>query len=143
MTEKQRAVLDANVLYSAFLRDVLMSLFAAKLYEAKWTQEITAEWVEHLLENSANKDKSAVGRTQVARTVGLMQQIKPSALVKDYDHLIQQLELPDPDDRHVLAAAIASEANKIVLRSSCFDPALGRTRPRIAGSTEGSAVKAH
>ena len=48
---KQRAVLDANVLYGGFLRDLLLSVFAAGLYEAKWTEEITAEWVRHLLKN--------------------------------------------------------------------------------------------
>lgn len=41
----QKVVLDANVLYDGFLRDLLLSIFAAKMYEAKWTEKITAEWV--------------------------------------------------------------------------------------------------
>jgi predicted nucleic acid-binding protein len=114
MSNKDRVVLDANVLYSAFLRDVLLSLFAAKLYEAKWTDEINAEWVEHLLENSAKKGNESVERSRIERTVQLMNQINPSPLVGDYEHIIAQLQLPDPNDRHVLAAAIAAEANKIV-----------------------------
>ncbi len=48
---KQKAVLDANVLYDGFLRDLLLSIFAAKMYEAKWTEKITREWVGHLLKN--------------------------------------------------------------------------------------------
>ena len=40
---KDRALLDANVLYAYFLRDLLLSLFAAGCYEAKWTDRINAE----------------------------------------------------------------------------------------------------
>ena len=38
----------------------------------------------------------------------------PDACVFGYEPLIAGLELPDPDDRHVLAAAIAGEADVIV-----------------------------
>ncbi len=40
---KARAVLDANVLYGNLCRDLLISLFAAGVYEAKWTDKITEE----------------------------------------------------------------------------------------------------
>jgi hypothetical protein len=38
----------------------------------------------------------------------------PDCLVTGYDHLIDGLDLPDPDDRHVLAAAIRANAQAIV-----------------------------
>ncbi len=38
----------------------------------------------------------------------------PSALVDNYRQYIDQIDLPDKDDRHVVAAAIASEARKIL-----------------------------
>jgi hypothetical protein len=38
-----KVVLDANVLYGNLSRDLLLSLFAEGLYEAKWTAEITDE----------------------------------------------------------------------------------------------------
>jgi predicted nucleic acid-binding protein len=104
-----RAVLDANVLYSNFTRDLLLSLFAARLYEAKWTDEINDEWVSHLLENRSGTDPS-----RLRRTVQLMNAIRPNPLVDNYKHLINSVELPDPDDRHVLAAAIACGARKIL-----------------------------
>lgn len=104
-----KAVLDANVLYSNFTRDLLLSLFAARLYEAKWTGQINDEWVRHLLENRTNVDAA-----NVKRTLELMNAIKPNPLVADYKHLIERLELPDKDDRHVLAAAIASNSKKIL-----------------------------
>ncbi len=73
---KLRAVLDANVLYDSFLRDLLMSLFSAGMYEAKWTEKIIEEWAGHLLENRPDISPAAN-----ARTVELMNQIKPTALV--------------------------------------------------------------
>lgn len=51
---KQKVVLDANILYGSFSRDLLLSLFAAGMYEAKWTEKITQEWVGHLLANNKN-----------------------------------------------------------------------------------------
>lgn len=56
----QKVVLDANVLYGSFLRDLLLSLFAAGLYEAKWTEQITQEWVRHLLANRSNITEQGV-----------------------------------------------------------------------------------
>jgi len=68
----QKVVLDANVLYGNLSRDLLISLFAEGFYEAKWTEEITDEWVRHLLANqpSITPDKNR-------RTVFLMHQILP------------------------------------------------------------------
>lgn len=43
-----------------------------------------------------------------------MDQAIPGALVKGYEPLISGLDLPDENDRHVLAAAICSRANVIV-----------------------------
>ncbi|MEM9808887.1 MAG: PIN domain-containing protein, partial [Cyanobacteria bacterium P01_D01_bin.56] len=38
----------------------------------------------------------------------------PDCLIKDFEHIIPLLDLPDPDDRHVLAAAIASNADVLL-----------------------------
>lgn len=106
---KQKVVLDANVLYGHLSRDLLLSLFSEGFYEAKWTTEITDEWVRHLLANQPN-----VTPEKNRRTVFLMHQIQPSPLVENYRQYIGQVDLPDKDDRHVVAAAIASEARKIL-----------------------------
>ena len=105
----QKVVLDANVLYSNLSRDLLISLFAEGFYEAKWTEEITDEWVRHLLVNQPN-----VTPERNRRTVFLMHQILPSPLVENYHQHIGKVDLPDKDDRHVVAAAIASGARKIL-----------------------------
>lgn len=102
----EKVVLDANVLYGAFLRDLLLWLFVEKLYEAKWTDEINDEWARHLVENNGNVDPRKIIKN--------MNSIPPNPLVTDYRHLIDTLKLPDSDDKHVLAAAIVAKACKIV-----------------------------
>ena len=106
---KSRAVIDANVLYGSFARDLLLSLFAAGIYEAKWTDQITKEWVGHLLKNDPS-----VTQAKIDRTVALMNQIQPAALVQRYEQFIGQIDIPDKDDRHVVATAIACGAQKIL-----------------------------
>ncbi|MDP2769050.1 MAG: PIN domain-containing protein [Giesbergeria sp.] len=102
------AVLDANVLYPALLRDVLLSLAHADLYSAKWTEHIKAEWTRSLL-----RDRPTMG-AQIAAACDAMEAAIPDCLVNGYEHLIDGLELPDPDDRHVLAAAITGHADAII-----------------------------
>jgi predicted nucleic acid-binding protein len=102
------ALLDANVLYPAPLRDLLLSLAAVGLYHARWTDRIQQEWVRNL---EANRPELA---GKFVQTVQLMNTAIPDCLVENYEHLIDSLQLPDPDDRHVLAAAIAGHADAII-----------------------------
>jgi hypothetical protein len=90
---KQKIVLDANVLYGSFLRDLLVSLFFSGIYEAKWTEKITQEWVGHLLEN-----RSDIPAAKIDRTVMLMNRIKPAALIANYERYIPQIVIPDKID---------------------------------------------
>jgi predicted nucleic acid-binding protein len=102
------AVLDANVLYPALLRDLLLSLADADLYSAKWSAHIRDEWTRSRLRDGR-------GHTaQIAAAAQAMEEAIPDCLVSGYEHLIEGLSLPDPDDRHVLAAAIAGHADAIV-----------------------------
>lgn len=103
------AVFDACVLYPAPLRDLLMSVAMTEQFRARWTDEIQGEWVRNLL---ANRDD--LTEEQLQRTVELMNQAVPDCLVENHEELIDSLELPDPDDRHVLAAAIMCQADVIV-----------------------------
>jgi len=101
-------ILDANVLYPNVLRDLLLSLASAGLYHARWTQRINEEWTRNLV---ANRPDIA---PRVPELLQLVNQAVPDCLVDNYASLIDKLELPDPDDRHVLAAAIAGHADAIV-----------------------------
>jgi predicted nucleic acid-binding protein len=103
------AVLDANVLYSAAMRDFFMRLAVRFVFQPKWTEEIHAEWIEAVLETRPD-----IGREALERTRDLMNRFGNDWEVPAYDYLIPDLPLSDLDDRHVLAAAIAGKASVIV-----------------------------
>lgn len=102
------AVLDACVLYPQLVRDVLLRLAHAGLFSARWSASIEDEWTRNLLQ--ARPELSPA----IARTVALMRDALPDCLVEGYETLVEGLDLPDPGDRHVLAAAIAGHADAIV-----------------------------
>jgi hypothetical protein len=103
------ALYDACVLYPAPLRDLLMQLALTGLFRARWTDEIHDEWTRNVAAN--RPDISPLG---LARCRRLMDEHVPDCLVSGYQGLIPTLTLPDPDDRHVLAAAIHGGAGLIV-----------------------------
>ncbi|HVX86180.1 MAG TPA: PIN domain-containing protein [Phycisphaerae bacterium] len=103
------AVYDACVLYPAPLRDLLMHVALEDLFLARWTEAIHEEWMRNVL-----RDRPDLRREQLERTRALMNAHVRDCVVEGYEPVIPQLELPDPDDRHVLGAAIHAEAQIIV-----------------------------
>jgi predicted nucleic acid-binding protein len=103
------ALYDACVLYPAPLRDLLMWLALTDLFRARWTNAIHEEWMRNVL-----KDRPDLTRAQLERTRDLMNAHVRDCLVTGYEDLIDAVTLPDPDDRHVLAAAIRGRADVIV-----------------------------
>lgn len=106
------AVLDANVLYSAAMRDFFMRLTSRFVFQPKWTDEIHQEWIEAVMRSRPDLDPAWLTRTR-----DLMNQYGNDWHVPAYEHLIPTLPLTDLDDRHVLAAAIASKASVIVTQN--------------------------
>ena len=104
-------VYDACVLYPAPLRDFLMHLALTELFQARWSDAIHDEWIRNVLADRPNL------RSRLQRTRTLMDKAVPDSLVTGYEPLNEKLDLPDPDDRHVLAAAIRCGAQAIV--TSC------------------------
>ncbi|BDU02236.1 hypothetical protein IFM12276_52640 [Nocardia sputorum] len=102
-------VYDANVLYGNTLRDLLIRLARSGAVQAKWTDRILDEALNNL---SAKRPDIPVDRLARLRT--LMNDAVPDCRVYGYEPLIEAVKLPDPDDRHVLAAAIAAKAQVIV-----------------------------
>lgn len=102
------AILDANVLYPQLIRDTLMSLAVERLYHAKWSQMIHNEWISNLL-----GDRPELA-SKIPAVVELMNSAVPDCVVTNFEHLINCIELPDINDRHVLAAAIVGHADAIV-----------------------------
>lgn len=105
---KFTVVLDACVLYPAPLRDTLMRLAMTDLFKAHWTDHIHEEWISALLR------QNAFTRAKLERVRDLMDAHAKDAKVSGYEQLIDTLDLPDPNDRHVLAAAICCGADAIV-----------------------------
>ncbi|MFZ4580527.1 MAG: PIN domain-containing protein [Myxococcota bacterium] len=103
------AVLDACVLYPAPLRDLLLRLASEHLFDPRWSDDILREFVDNLLKDRPDLDAGRLRRTQ-----DLMNAAFPSGRVTGYRGRIAGLSLPDPNDRHVLAAAIAARASTIV-----------------------------
>ncbi len=105
---KFSVIYDACVLYPAPLRDCLLRLALTDLFKARWTDDIHAEWMGALLrEGKITKEKLIEVRD-------LMDAHVRDAKVTGYESLIDSLQLPDANDRHVLAAAICCNADAIV-----------------------------
>lgn len=102
-------VYDSCVLYPAPLRDLLMRLALTDLYQAKWTKDIHREWIQSLLKNRLDLTEERLEITRAKMDLHVR-----DCLVFEYEELIGDLKLPDPNDRHVLAAAIKANAQTIV-----------------------------
>lgn len=102
-------ILDANVLYSAPLRDLLLELAVGDLFRAKWTSEIEDEWVRSLLHDRPDIDEHKLRATCVKMRDSVL-----DCEVSGYGELIDGFALPDKDDRHVLAAAIHAKCDAII-----------------------------
>ena len=103
------AFLDASVLYPAPLRDLLLELAVSDLFRAKWSQAVHEEWIRALLRNRPDLTAERLERTR-----RLMDAHVRDAVVTGFEELLPGIQLPDPDDSHVVAAAVRAGADLIV-----------------------------
>jgi hypothetical protein len=94
------------------MRDLLLQLAVTDIFRARWTADIHREWIGALLEKQPHRDRTALERTR-----GMMDAATRDCLITGYHGLIASLQLPDPDDRHVLAAAIVGQCDAIVTQN--------------------------
>lgn len=104
-----RALLDANIFFSTWVTDPLLSFADADFFEPLWSERIMDEVCEHLPEVW-----SRATPTGIKRYVNLLNQAYPDAAVTGWEPLAPAIVLPDTDDRHVVAAAIRGHADIIV-----------------------------
>lgn len=105
----KKAVLDACVLYPAPLRDVLLSIAGVGCFDPYWSGLITDEWKRNLLQNRPDLKPE-----QLDKTIQVMDAAFPDAGLSGFESHISKVKLPDPDDRHVVAAALSSGTPYIV-----------------------------
>ena len=109
MSNQYTVVYDSCVLYSMPLRNVLMYLALTDLFRARWTNMIHDEWIQNLREKRPELDPERLERTRE-----LMNRHIRGCLVEGFEELIPNISLPDPDDRHIVAAVIRCGAQSIV-----------------------------
>lgn len=103
------AFIDANVFYGARLRSLVLFVAQTKIFRARWSEQVHDEWVRNLI-----KKRPELKPENLAGTRAKMNAAVPDCIVTGYEPLIGCIELPDPNDRHVVAAAIMTRANVIV-----------------------------
>ena len=103
-----KAVLDACVLYPTVLREILLGVARLGLYEPLWSDRILREWVR------ATAKLGPVAQAQAEGQAALLRANFPRGFVRENRNIEARLLLPDPNDLHVLAVAVAGHADCIV-----------------------------
>ena len=103
------ALLDACALVPVSLADTLLRVAEHGLYRPLWSEQLIDETQHAILRVHPGIDPAGVTRRFAA-----MRDYFPDAMVTGWEPLEASLQLPDPDDRHVLAAAIRGNAQAIV-----------------------------
>ncbi len=103
-----RILIDACVLFPTVMREVVVGCADAGLYEARWSERILEEWARATLKISPEAEVIARGE------VAVLGARFPNAIVPVHAGLEQRLWLPDPNDIHVLSAAIAGSCDAIM-----------------------------
>ena len=86
-----------------------MHLALTDLFRARWSEMIHEEWIRSVL-----RDRTDLQEEQLHRTRDLMDRHIRDAVVTGFEELIESFDLPDPHDRHVLAAAVRAGADAII-----------------------------
>lgn len=103
-----RACLDACVLYPTVLREILLGFAAKGLFEPVFSDRILEEWTRA----TAKIGPEAQAQARIERL--LVQANFPKAIIREQPQIEAGLTLPDANDLHVLAVAIAAHADCIV-----------------------------
>jgi predicted nucleic acid-binding protein len=111
-----RVLIDANVLVPTVMREMLIGAAAAGGFTPLWSARILEEWARATRRFAPGAE--AVARAEIAA----LRDAWPAAEVAADPDLESTLALPDPDDRHVLAAAIAGGADTLMTRDRAGFP---------------------
>ena len=106
-----RVLVDACVLYSTVPRALVLGAAQAGLIVPVWSARIIEEWRRAVARDGPQ------AAAQVATEIAMARIACPDAEIPVPPDLADTLSLPDPDDRHVLAAAIAGRVDVLLTRN--------------------------
>jgi predicted nucleic acid-binding protein len=109
-----KLVLDACVLFPTVMREALLAVAAEGLFQPLWSARILGEWQRA----AAKYGQEPEALTAIARARDGF----PFAMVPPQPGLESRLHLPDENDIHVLATAIAGSADAIVTLNAADFP---------------------
>ncbi len=101
-----RVLIDTCVLYPSILRGILLGCAKAGLFEPLWSDRILEEWRRAAERNGIGAESGI--------EIALVTADWRKAVVTVPEGAEDGLTLPDENDRHVLAAAIAGEAQELL-----------------------------
>ena len=110
------AFIDACTLASVLRRNLLLTLAEADFFRIRWSAPVLEETGRAIAKILVSKGRSQAEAEEIAATqISRMRQAFGEAGVVDFPHLTPLVEaLPDPDDAHVIAAAVKTQAAAIV-----------------------------
>lgn len=114
------ALLDTNVLWPSLQRDVLLSFAVEGLYRPVWSSAILEELEYHEATKLVDRhglDRS-VAEQRASRLIATMRSAFDDAEASGWEALEGTYGLPDPDDEHVVAAAVIVGAGVIVTHNA-------------------------
>jgi hypothetical protein len=103
-----RVMIDACVLYPTVMREVVLGAAEAGLFEPRWTSRILEEWARATVKLGPEAEVFARGE------IAALAVRFPQACIDERQGVAARLWLPDPDDIHVLAAAISGSCDAIL-----------------------------
>lgn len=125
-----RVLIDACVLYPTVMREVVLGVAAKGLFDPRWSPRILEEWAR------AARKIGPQGETIARGEIAAITARFPRAQVQIPQGVEARLWLPDPNDIHVLAAAVGCSADAIMTvnakdfpRNKLADEGLQRVDP--------------
>ena len=103
-----KAVLDACVLVPPILREILLGVAARDLYQPYWSERLLEEWAR------ASAKFGPLSEAEARARIAVLRANFPRATLPAAPQIEARLYLPDPNDAHVLAVAIAGSADAII-----------------------------
>ncbi len=104
-----RLVLDTCVLFPVATREILLSYARAGGFDPVWSSRILEEWTR-----ATHAKRSPADTARVSGDIALMKVQFPYAMAEDWERLEDEVQLPDPNDAHVVAAARAGYAKGVI-----------------------------